>query len=168
MFFFIVITATRRLKRHTPCKTNRQKNGQETVLLSFRGILGGHKADPPRLPPQERLQNTDLLPLESTALFQLTAKQFYCFTAPIAWLTNNRAIKSRHKKRVFCSSVLTALTRLQNTDLLPLKKLSTAYPQVIHIVIHINKRHKHKENKGIQRQFHFSTLPTTTTNKRKI
>ena len=84
MFFFIVITATRRLKRHTPCKTNRQKNGQETVLLSFRGILGGHKADPPRLPPQERLQNTDLLPLESTALFQLTAKQFYCFTAPIA------------------------------------------------------------------------------------
>ena len=51
MGLYIDITAKRRLKRHTPRKTNRQENGQETVLLSFRGILGGHKADPPRLPP---------------------------------------------------------------------------------------------------------------------
>ena len=50
IFFFIVITATRRLKRHTPCKTNRQKNGRETVLLSFRGKQGRHKADLPCSP----------------------------------------------------------------------------------------------------------------------
>ena len=80
IFFFIVITATRRLKRHTPRKTNRQENGRETVLLSFWGILGGHKADPPRLPPQERLQNTDLLPLDTLRFISIigeTAELFH-------------------------------------------------------------------------------------------
>ena len=128
IFFFIVITATRRLKRHTPCKTSRQKNGRETVFLSFRGKQGRHKADLPCSPLLDDYKRPTYYHSKDIAIFQLTAEQQDCSTAPTAWLTNNRSIKSRHKKPVFCSSVLTSLTRLKKTDLLPLKN----YPQQIH------------------------------------
>ena len=117
MFFFIVITATRRLKRHTPCKTNRQENGRETVLLSFRGKQGRHIADLPCSPLLDDYKRPTYYNSTLFAFLELSAEQEDCSTAPTASLTNNRAVKSRHKKPVFCSSVLTALTRLQKTDL---------------------------------------------------
>ena len=117
MFFFIVITATRRLKRHTPCKTSRQENGLSTVLLSFQGIKGRHKADLPLLPLQTDYKIPTHYHSTLTLFSNYRRNGQSRFTATTASLTNNRAVKSRHKKPVFCSSVLTALTRLQNTDL---------------------------------------------------
>ena len=116
-FFFIVITAKRRLKRHTPLKTNRQENGLSTVLLSFRGKQGRHKADLPCSPLLDDYKRPTDYYSTLTLFSNYRRNGQDRFTAPTAWLTNNRAVKSRHKKQVFCSSVLTALTRLQNTDL---------------------------------------------------
>ena len=148
IFFFIVITATRRLKRHTPRKTNRRKNSRETVLLSFRGNQGRHKADLPWLPLQERLQNTDLLPLESQRSISINGETAELFhrTDSVTYKSTCRqkpSQKTRFLLLCFDCTHTTTKYRLTTTQ-----KLSTAYPQVIHIVIHTKKTVNTRKIKG--------------------
>ena len=61
-------------------------------------------------------------------------------------------------------AILSACVLRSTTTQKIVHSVFTGYP---HSYPH-KKNRKHKENKGIARQFHISTLPTTTTKKRTI